>query len=124
MPCNKLGTITKTKQVMNIKYRSVYLSDLKKIVDLYTQQDSFRINTLTPDFGLPLDIMMTDNDKMLACSFILFNDSDEITYRVLSDKTVVSDEMAADLLLFTQKDKKNRILRVDSQKIIVFLQNI
>lgn len=25
---------------------------------------------------------------------------------------------------FTQKDKKNRILRVDSQKIIVFLQNI
>jgi hypothetical protein len=90
---------------MNIKYRSVYLSDLKKIVDLYTQQDSFRINTLTPDFGLPLDVMMADNDKILACSFILFNESGEITYRVLSDKVIVSDEMAADLLLFTQKDK-------------------
>jgi hypothetical protein len=97
--------ITKTKQVMNIKYRSVYLSDLKKIVDLYTQQDSFRINALTPDFGLPLDIMMADNDKILACSFILFNESDEVTYRVLSDKAIVSDDMVADLLLFTQKDK-------------------
>ncbi|MCV9934313.1 hypothetical protein OIU80_18700 [Flavobacterium sp. LS1R47] len=90
---------------MNIKYRSVYLSDLKKIVDLYTQQDSFRINALTPDFGLPLDIMMADNDKILACSFILFNESDEVTYRVLSDKASVSEDMVADLLLFTQKDK-------------------
>lgn len=90
---------------MNITYRSVYLSDLKKIVNLYTQQYGFKTNTLTDDFGLPLDIMMGDNNKILACSFILFNELDEITYRVLSDKTVVSDDMADDLLLFTQKDK-------------------
>lgn len=109
---------------MNIKYRSVYLSDLKKIVDLYTQQESFKINVLTQDFGLPLHIMTADNDKILACSFVLFDESDEITYRVVSDKAIVSDDMIADLLVFTKKDEKKHPAKQSLKNSIFRLTNL
>ncbi|MCC9074486.1 hypothetical protein LNQ49_23120 [Flavobacterium sp. F-65] len=109
---------------MNIKYRSVYLSDLKKIVDLYAQQDGFKINVLTQDFGLPQHIMTGDNDEILACSFVLFNESDEITYRVLSDKGIVSGDMAENLLNFTKKEEKSYPIKENLKNSICRLTNL
>lgn len=108
---------------MNIKCRSVYLSDLKKIVDIYVQQEGLKINALTQDFGLPQHVMMGDNEEILACSFVLFNESDEIIYRVLSDKAIVSADMAENLLNFTKKEEKSYQIKENLKKSICRLTN-
>lgn len=94
-------------QHQEFKYRSVYLSDLKSIINLYSENNGAQ-NTvhhakskLTNDFGLPLSIAEL-NQKIIAYSSVHIDKSGKAAIKICTNNESGNTQFIEQLEHFTK----------------------
>ncbi|MBB5438747.1 hypothetical protein HDC92_002428 [Pedobacter sp. AK017] len=88
--------VAQEKEHSPIKFREVFLSDLKSIVNLYRTQKTIHSTGLNADFGLPLGIAEL-NCKIIAYAFVNINDAGKAVVQVHTDKELAQDQVCETL---------------------------
>lgn len=105
---NKFNVMTSTEKKQEIKFREVYLSDLKLVMNLYhgdltsIKRGNTSGKELTADFGLPIGIA-EQNGKVIGYSRVNIDSNGEPVFKIHSEEVDEAHAVWENLNIFSVK---------------------